>query len=142
MVVIPSIIAIKYAEFADAMLASTGFGILCKIVYTEEIQVINNSVPAIKERKVMNLQDISPDSGFKRGSTSFKTVENTEDITLRIYWDKRDFKKFGNIEVPDGSIMTIGKYEDLQKNQHTQYHLPDFDNQNDYEVVLLEVDKR
>jgi hypothetical protein len=42
-------------------------------------------------------------------------VENTEDITLRIYWDKRDFKKFGNIEVPDGSIMTIGKYEDLQK---------------------------
>jgi hypothetical protein len=90
----------------------------------------------------MSLQDISPDSGFKRGSTSFKTVENTEDITLRIYWDKRDFKKFGNIEVPDGSIMTIGKYEDLQKNQHTQYHLPDFDNQNDYEVVLLEVDKR
>jgi hypothetical protein len=115
MVVIPSIIAIKYAEFADAMLASTGFGASCKIVYTEEIQVINNSVPAIKERKVMNLQDISPDSGFKRGSTSFKTVENTEDITLRIYWDKRDFKKFGNIEVPDGSIMTIGKYEDLQK---------------------------
>jgi hypothetical protein len=115
MVVIPSIIATKYAEFADAMLASTGFGTLCKIVYTEEIQVINNSVPAIKERKVMNLQDISPDSGFKRGSTSFKTVETLEDIMLRVYWDKKDFKKFGSIQVPDGSIMTIGKYEDLPK---------------------------
>jgi hypothetical protein len=42
-------------------------------------------------------------------------VENTEDITLRVYWDKKDFKKFGNIEVPDGSVMTIGKYTDLIK---------------------------
>jgi hypothetical protein len=63
----------------------------------------------------MNLQNTSANSGFKRGETSFKTVENTEDITLRVYWDKKDFKKFGNIEVPDGSVMTIGSYADLAK---------------------------
>lgn len=113
MVTIPSGVFTKYAEFADAMLASNGFGIACKLVYTEKIQTIDQTVPNIKQRKVMNLQNISPDSGFKRGDTSFKTVETTEDITLRVYWDKKDFKRFGNIEVPDGSIMTIGKYSDL-----------------------------
>ena len=113
MVTIPSGVFTKYAEFAEAMLASSGFGIACKLVYTEKIQTIDQTVPNIKQRKVMNLQNISPDSGFKRGDTSFKTVETTEDITLRVYWDKKDFKRFGNIEVPDGSIMTIGKYSDL-----------------------------
>lgn len=115
MVIIPQIVFSKYTEFADAMLATTGFGVTCKLVYVEEIQTINNVVPNIKQRKVMDLQGISPDSGFKRGSTSFKTVETTEDVTLRVYWDKKDFKKFGNIDVPDGSVMTIGAYADLAK---------------------------
>lgn len=115
MVIIPSQLFTKYAEFADAMLATSGFGVNCKLVYMEKIQVIDDVVPNLKQRKLMNLQDTSPDSGFKRGDTSFKTVETTEDITLRVYWDKKDFKKFGNIEVPDGAIMTIGAYADLQK---------------------------
>lgn len=115
MVIIPSQVFTKYAEFADAMLASSGFGVSCKLVYTDKIQVIDDTVPNLKQRKLMNLQDTSPVSGFKRGETSFKTIETTEDITLRVYWDKKDFKKFGNIEVPDGAIMTIGAYADLQK---------------------------
>jgi len=115
MVTIPSSVFTKYAEFADAMLASSGFGISCKLAYTEQIQVIEDVVPNLKQRKLMNLQDTSPDSGFRRANISFKTVETTEDIVLRVYWDKKDFKKFGNIEVPDGSVMTIGKYSDLPK---------------------------
>lgn len=115
MVTIPSGVFTKYAEFADAMLASSGFGMSCKLVYTDKIEVIDQTVPNLKQRKVMNLQDTSPDSGFKRGTSSYKTVETTENITLRVYWDKKDFKKFGNIEVPDGSVMTIGTYADLPK---------------------------
>ena len=115
MVTIPSGVFTKYAEFADAMLASSGFGVSCKLVYTEKIEVLDETVPTLKQRKVMNLQNTSPKSGFKRGTTSFKTVETTEDITLRVYWDKKDFKKFGNVEVPDGSVMTIGNYADINK---------------------------
>jgi hypothetical protein len=115
MVTIPSGVFTKYAEFADAMLVSSGFGVSCKLVYTEKIQVIDDIVPNLKQRKIMNLQNTSPDSGFRRGDTSFKTVETEEDITLRVYWDKKDFKRFGNIEVADGSIMTIGRYSDLKK---------------------------
>jgi hypothetical protein len=115
MVTIPSGVFTKYAEFADAMLASSGFGVSCKLVYTEKIQTIDQTVPNLKQRKVMNLQDTSPDSGFKRGNNSFKTVESSENIILRVYWDKKDFQKFGNIQVPEGSVMTIGSYSDLMK---------------------------
>jgi len=115
MVTIPSGVFTKYAEFADAMLASDGFGMSCKLVYTDKIQVIDNNVPEIKQRKLMNLQNVSPQSGFKRGDVSYKTVETTENIILRVYWDKKDFKRFGNIEVPDGAVMTIGAYADLSK---------------------------
>lgn len=115
MVTIPSGVFTKYAEFADAMLASSGFGMSCKLVYTDKIEVIDQTVPNLKQRKVMNLQNTSPDSGFKRGTSSYKTVETTENITLRVYWDKKDFKKFGNIEAPDGAVMTIGAYADLSK---------------------------
>lgn len=112
---IPSDVFTKYAEFADAMLASSGFGTACKLLYTEKIQTIDNVVPEIKQRKLMNLQKTSPNSGFKRGTSSFKSVEHSEDITLRVYWDKKDFKRFGNINVPDGSVMTIGTYANLEK---------------------------
>tara|TARA_R100000152_G_C6773209_1_gene200441 strand:+ start:1656 stop:2138 length:483 start_codon:yes stop_codon:yes gene_type:complete len=116
MVTIPSGVFTKYGEFADSMLASTGFGVPCKLVYTEKIEVIDNQVvPNPKQRKLMNIHNTSPDSGFRRGSKSFKTVETTEDITLRVYWDKKDFRRFGNIEVPDGSVMTIGNHSDMIK---------------------------
>jgi len=116
MVSIPSTVFTKYAEFADVMLTlSTGFGTQCQLVYTDKIVTIQKSVPAIKQKKVMNLQSVSPDAGFSRGDEEFKTVETKENITLRVYWDKKDFKKFGNIEAPDGSIMTIGKLIDMPK---------------------------
>jgi len=113
MVSIPQTVFTKYSEFADAMMSD--FGTSCKLVYVDKIEVLSNgAVPNPKQRKLMNIHD-SADGGFNRGSTSFKTVEVTEDITLRVYWDKKDFKRFGNIEVPDGSIMTIGHYADMLK---------------------------
>ena len=63
----------------------------------------------------MDLQKVNPDSGFGRGSNKFTTIETTEDITLRIYWDQKEFKKFGNVNLPDGSVMAIGNYSQLAK---------------------------
>jgi hypothetical protein len=112
---IPSGIFTKYAELADTMLSLSGFGTQCQLVYTDQIQIMTDPVPSIKQKKVMNLQGISPSSGFSRADKEFKTVETTENIVLRVYWDKKDFKKFGNVEVADGSVMTIGAYSDLPK---------------------------
>jgi hypothetical protein len=104
---IPSGVFTKYAEYADCMLGLDGFGTQCKLVYTDKIEVIDNAVPDFNQKRVFDLQKTNPSSGFGRGSRKFKTVETTEDIVLRVYWDEKDFKKFGNIQMPDGSVMRI-----------------------------------
>jgi hypothetical protein len=84
---IPSTVFTKYKEFADAMIAD--FGVNCK------------------------LQDRNDAAGFARGSKKFKTVENTEDIKLRVYWNRKDWVKVGEIDIPDGAIQTIGYLSDF-----------------------------
>jgi len=116
MVTLPTGVYGKYDEFATEMLnQSTGFGVQCQLVYTDKIAVETKSVPNFKQKRVMNVQSINPDSGFGRGTSKFRTVETTENITLRVYWDQKDFKKYGNVNIPDGSVMTIGNYSDLAK---------------------------
>ena len=97
------------------MLGLDGFGTQCKLVYTDKIEVIDNAVPDFNQKRVFDLQKTNPSSGFGRGSRKFKTVETTEDIVLRVYWDEKDFKKFGNIQMPDGSVMAIGQFSELAK---------------------------
>jgi|TARA_R100000008_G_scaffold82837_1_gene67523 hypothetical protein len=116
MVTIPTGVYGKYNDFATEMLNLTsGFGVSCKLVYTDKIEVETKAVPSFKQKRVMNIQKLNPDDGFGRGTKKFRTVENTENITLRVYWDKKDFKKYGNVDIPDGSVMTIGNYSDLAK---------------------------
>jgi hypothetical protein len=120
MVTIPTGVYGKYDEFATEMLNSTtGFGVQCQLVYTDKIEVIEGanikSVPNFRQKRVMDVQSVNPNSGFGRGTKKFKTVETTENITLRIYWDEKDFKKYGNVNMPDGSVMAIGNYSDLDK---------------------------
>ena len=116
MVTIPTGVYGKYNEFATEMLnVDSGFGIQCQLVYTDKIEVITKTVPDFKQKRVMDVQTINPNAGFSRGTKKFKTVETTENITLRIYWDQKDFKKYGNVNIPDGSVMAIGNYADLAK---------------------------
>jgi len=111
---IPTGIFRAYEQVTDAMMSTTtGFASPCLIKYTSTIETSNTSLPNIKKRKTMDVQ--MSDTDFKRGTTTYKKVSRTEPINLRVYWDKKDFKKFGNIEIPDGSVMTIGKYTDMLK---------------------------
>lgn len=113
MVSIPSGVFTKYNEFADAMIAD--FGVNCQLVYTEKIEEISESIPRPKQRRSLNVQDRNDSSGFSRGTKKYKTVENTENIKLRVYWNKKDWIKIGDIDVPDGSIQTIGYLTDITK---------------------------
>lgn len=116
MATIPKQVFDKYSEVAKSMLDSTGFGMTCKLVYTEKIQPLNNEVPAFKQIKVMNLQGgVRNDSGFSRGDEEFKTIETYETILVRVYWTQKEFKRLGLVEYPDGSILTIGSFEQMNK---------------------------
>ena len=58
---------------------------------------------------------VSYDEYSRKWDDIFGKKDTTEDITLRVYWDQKDFKKYGNVNIPDGSIMAISNYSDLGK---------------------------
>jgi hypothetical protein len=110
---IPETVFSKYEEFADAMIAD--FGVSCTLIYTDEVESISDSVPQVKQRRSMNIQDRNDPAAFARGTSTFRTVESTESITLRVYRTPKDFIKVSNMVVPDGAIQTIGYLSDLTK---------------------------
>lgn len=109
---IPSGLFTIYAEYADAMLDLTGFGVPCKLVYTDKITITTQQVPSTERRLSM---DPSANAGFSLPDNNFKMVETTENITMRVYWTQRDFKKFSGVVIPDGGVMCISRYSDLAK---------------------------
>lgn len=110
MFTIPSGVFTKYAEYADAMLNLSGFGVACKLVYVDKITPTSVVAPSVKKRASLNP---SSNDTFRAGNDNFKMVETTEEITLRVYWSQRDFARFSSIVVPEGGIMCIGRYSDL-----------------------------
>ena len=112
-ITVPSAVFTKYQEFADGMISQ--LGIVCQLVYTEKIEEITDSVPQVKQRRSLNIQDRNDPAAFARGSKKYKTTETLEDITLRVYWNKKEWAKLGAIDIPDGSIVTIGYLTDLPK---------------------------
>jgi hypothetical protein len=102
----------KYTEMTDLML--TSFGNKCFLVYHNQIQPIQTPNSLI-QKKVMNLQQSSDKNGFARANDEFKIQETREEVKLRLYWDKKDHKKYGNLDLPDGSLMTISDYSGLSK---------------------------
>ena len=69
----------------------------------------------------------------------YKAVEATEDITLRIYWDRKFWAKVGNsIDMPDGAIQTIALMTDLEKIQKSKYLIPNYDGIEKYDKMRFE----
>jgi len=96
---IPSGIFTKYAEVADYMLTSECFGTSCQLVYASKIVVSTND--DLRQRRTMK------PSGGNRGDELTEYVETTENVTLRVYYDKKSFYKVASLTVPDGGCMTI-----------------------------------
>jgi hypothetical protein len=58
----------------------------------------------------------------------FKAEEATQDITLRIYWNRKFWIDVGiPIDIPDGSIQTIAYMTDLEKIEKCKYMIPNYD---------------
>lgn len=109
MSIVPSGLLNKYNEFAQHFLDD--FGTVCTLVYPELITTTTN-VPDIKFKKTLN---INPFDDFSRGSQDFKSTPQTESITLRLYWSKKDYQKVGNVILPDGGVAGYGLIGDLHK---------------------------
>lgn len=113
----------KYNEFADEMIAS--FGVLCGVYYVNKI-VQSGSVDNVKISK--SLRPFDKRDEFKQ-TDSYTTSETSENIRLRVYWDRKSFKKIGDMVIPDGGIMTIGYLSDMPKLRSCEYLKPNIENE-------------
>tara|TARA_Y100000114_G_scaffold109417_1_gene102927 strand:+ start:934 stop:1446 length:513 start_codon:yes stop_codon:yes gene_type:complete len=69
----------------------------------------------------------------------YKAVEATDDITLRIYWDRKSWVKIGaSIDIPDGSIQTIAYMTDLPKIEQCKHMIPNYDGIEKYDKAKYE----
>jgi len=69
------------------------------------------------------------------GGKGYKGVETTEDITLRIYWNRKFWVDIGiPIDIPDGSIQTISYMTDLEKINKAKYLIPNYDGIEKYDT--------
>ena len=66
----------------------------------------------------------------------YRATESTEDITLRIYWDRKSWVNVGaSIDIPDGSIQTIALMTDLEKINKCKYLIPNYDGIENYDKM-------
>ena len=69
------------------------------------------------------------------GGKGYKAVEVTNDVTLRIYWDRKSWVDVGvPINIPAGSIQTIAYMTDLEKIEKCKYMIPKYDGIQNYDV--------
>ena len=97
------------------------FGVNCTLVYPSEQQLCTNCT-------VSGIGGIS-NSVYRHGGPApfnigycplcngqgSKPVEVEGTVKLRVYWTEKDWKKVGysSIQVPDGSVMTLGYLSDM-----------------------------
>lgn len=109
---VPSSVFDKYFDVIDSTFDI--FGVTCQLVSIEQVEEIvypDNNYPVIN-----SINDTIIEGDYNIGTTTIKEVENLTDIKLKVYWDAKEFIAVGNSElnVPDGSIQTIGFMSDLQ----------------------------
>lgn len=112
---IPSSVYTKYAEAMSLFSSLDNFGVECTLVY-QKIAPLSTVPSDVRQRLTMTPQ--VGQAGMIRGGEATKLVETTEDITLRVYSDKKSFEKIGAFEYSAGSCMTIGtiaQMEDLKR---------------------------
>jgi len=114
-ITIPQSVFDKYYDVVDSTFDI--FGVTCQLVYIEQIEIIDNAYDNIPDNRSVNPHR-RPNGNYKRNNKTIKEVEKTEDIKIKVYWNRRDWVKVGgNIVTPDNGIQTIFFATDLPKFQ-------------------------
>ncbi len=110
---VPESVFQKYFDVIDSTFNI--FGVTCQLVSIEKIEEIvlpDNNLPVIN-----SINNTIIDSDHNRGTTTVREVETLTDIKLKVYWDAKEWIGVGTdtLNLPDGTIQTIGFMSDLQK---------------------------
>lgn len=134
-----------FSTYNEAVLLFTRTGTL---VYPEKRERCPNcymSTLGTRNKSVSSYRSGGP-YPFERGmpcpycnGKGHRATEATEDITLRIYWDKKHWVNVGiPIDIPDGSIQTIALMTDLAKINRAKYLIPKYDGIEKYDTMKYE----
>jgi hypothetical protein len=110
---IPQSVFDKYNEGIDTTIES--FGVICQLVSLNKIEVIepapaNNNIP---EKNSINAHRVRG-GDYERQNKIIKEVEVLTPIKLKVYYNPKSWINVaGNIQVPDGTIQTVGYLSDL-----------------------------
>lgn len=112
-IIVPQSVFDKYFEVIDSTF--TIFGVTCQLASIDVIEMreeVFDNLPSTNS--INHHRRINTD--HNRGSIAYVEVEKLEDVTLKVYWDRRNWIKIADdINVPDGSIQTICFAADLPK---------------------------
>ena len=123
---IPQALYDKYNEICDDFI-NLNFGQTCRLLYPPKRTACENCVyDTITQRSSGVYKNGGPVS-FSFGicpwcdGVGFKETENTDDIKMRVYWERRSWIKINiPINIPDGMIQTIGFMTDVPKIKQAQ----------------------
>jgi len=111
---IPQSVFEKYYDVVDSTFSI--FGVTCQLVYTEKVEVIDNSYDNIPDNRSVNPHRRPGGGNYKRNDKTIKEVEKLEDIKIKVYWDSRNWTNIGgNMVLPKNGIQTIFFASDLGK---------------------------
>lgn len=118
---IPNDIFNLYYETVDDMTTSN-FGVPCTLNYPEQRVICTNCVFDSLNQVSSNVYNGTGPISFTSGlcpycnGIGFTSSVVTESVYLRVYFDKKSFAKLSvPINIADGSVVTIGRMEDLPK---------------------------
>lgn len=111
-VYVPESVFDKYYDVIDSTFDI--FGVVCQLVSVNKVEEIvytpSNNIP---EKNSINAHRVRG-GDYERQNKIIKEVEVLTDIKLKVYWDIKQWVGVtGNIQIPDGSIQTIGFMKDL-----------------------------
>ena len=73
------------------------------------------------------------------GGQGYKAIESSDEVTLRIYWDRKSWYNVGiPIDIPNGMIQTISYLSDLEKIEQCKYMIPNYDGIENYDKAKYE----
>jgi len=122
---IPTGVRAKYKEVIDATISTDMFGVVCQLVFVEKREVVSNTFDAPTVNNLhAHMYGMGP-TQFKRDDKTYKEVEVTENITIKVYWESKDFQKpTKDFVVPDNAIQIIGYQSDLPKIREAKAFIP------------------
>jgi hypothetical protein len=109
---VPESVFDKYYDVIDSTFDI--FGVKCQLVSINKVEEIvynpNNNIP---NKNSINAHRNS-NGTINRGNVTIKEVEVLTEVKLKVYWDQKQWTGVtDNIQLPDGSIQTIGFMRDL-----------------------------